>query len=450
METNENVKNENFENEVNENIEAVSNNVAPQNTQVNFEATQRIELLSEIIKENMKSETNNLNSIANQEIDNDNSQELNTNNVQEVNEEQNVYNQNVENIVSEEQNVESQNVENIVSVQQNIENQNEKDINTESQNVENQNIANIEQINEIQPNDQQEIDKKQKQHNQDKKDYRLERMLFDRINKMQGKIKESIELIKKFERINAKEENLPNIVTTLHDKLTQEVIKQFRTVGIEFNMKSFLVQSIVSDLLNKFEEGITDFKNCSENLNFVREVQEDFESKVELAPTSKVKNIFARLRGLFKPERKQERLEQLERERQEKKLEEANINLIKYKFKNSELERYTIRKNIVSSLCREMLYGPSAGLNLSVEEFINTRIASEMKKLGLDNLLDELKDKLYAEYNEKCQGISKEEFLISVVGDVKKNMKFNRVGYLRSKVTDITSANVQEEEEIAI
>jgi len=450
VETNENVKNENFENEVNENIEAVSNNVAPQNTQVNFEATQRIELLSEIIKENMKSETNNLNSIANQEIDNDNSQELNTNNVQEVNEEQNVYNQNVENIVSEEQNVESQNVENIVSVQQNIENQNEKDINTESQNVENQNIANIEQINEIQPNDQQEIDKKQKQHNQDKKDYRLERMLFDRINKMQGKIKESIELIKKFERINAKEENLPNIVTTLHDKLTQEVIKQFRTVGIEFNMKSFLVQSIVSDLLNKFEEGITDFKNCSENLNFVREVQEDFESKVELAPTSKVKNIFARLRGLFKPERKQERLEQLERERQEKKLEEANINLIKYKFKNSELERYTIRKNIVSSLCREMLYGPSAGLNLSVEEFINTRIASEMKKLGLDNLLDELKDKLYAEYNEKCQGISKEEFLISVVGDVKKNMKFNRVGYLRSKVTDITSANVQEEEEIAI
>lgn len=450
METNENVKNENFENEVNENIEAVSNNVASQNTQVNFEATQRIELLSEIIKENMKSETNNLNSISNQEIDNDNSQELNINNVQEVNEEQNIYNQNVENIVSEEQNVESQNVENIVSVQQNIENQNEKDIITESQNVENQNIANIEQINEIQPNDQQEIDKKQKQHNQDKKDYRLERMLFDRINKMQGKIKESIELIKKFERINAKEENLPNIVTTLHDKLTQEVIKQFRTVGIEFNMKSFLVQSIVSDLLNKFEEGITDFKNCSENLNFVREVQEDFESKVELAPTSKVKNIFARLRGLFKPERKQERLEQLERERQEKKLEEANINLIKYKFKNSELERYTIRKNIVSSLCREMLYGPSAGLNLSVEEFINTRIASEMKKLGLDNLLDELKDKLYAEYNEKCQGISKEEFLISVVGDVKKNMKFNRAGYLRSKVTDITSANVQEEEEIAI
>lgn len=465
METNENVKNENLIKKNVENVtdksEVVLENNLQQNQQVNFEATQRIELLSEIIKETINSETNNLNSMSNQVIDNSNSQELNINNMQEVSKEEIVENQNNDNIAGEEHISEQNNCVNVASEEQVVENENVINIASQNQVLENKTVANIiseqsevqnnnSQINEIQPNDQQEIDKKQKQHNQDKKDYRLERMLFDRINKMQGKIKESIELIKKFERINAKEENLPNIVTTLHDKLTQEVIKQFRTVGIEFNMKSFLVQSIVSDLLNKFEEGITDFKNCSENLNFVREVQEDFESKVELAPTSKVKNIFARLRGLFKPERKQERLEQLERERQEKKLEEANINLIKYKFKNSELERYTIRKNIVSSLCREMLYGPSAGLNLSVEEFINTRIASEMKKLGLDNLLDELKDKLYAEYNEKCQGISKEEFLISVVGDVKKNMKFNRVGYLRSKVTDITSGNVQEEEEIAI
>ena len=32
-------------------------------------------------------------------------------------------------------------------------------------------------------------------------------------------VKESLELIKKFERINAKEENLPNIVTTLFSKI---------------------------------------------------------------------------------------------------------------------------------------------------------------------------------------------------------------------------------------
>lgn len=321
------------------------------------------------------------------------------------------------------------------------------------------NVSNIEQDKYDEPkirNSQKAVEKEleqnnpinqsenEKKHTQDKKDYRLERMLFERINKMQGKIKESLELIKKFERINAKEENLPNIVTTLHDKLTYEVIKQFRTVGIEFNMKSYLVQAIVSDLLNKFEEGITDFKNCSENLNFVREVQEDFESRVEIAPTSKVKNIFARLRGLFKPERKQERLEQLERERQEKKLEEANIHLIKYKFKNSELEKYTIRKNIVSSLTREMLHGQGSGLTLSVTEFINIKVAPEMKKFGLDGLLQELEKSLYQEYKEKYENVEQQDFMNLSIGDVKKSMKSGKYDYIRTKINVV---NIPKSEE---
>lgn len=287
-------------------------------------------------------------------------------------------------------------------------------------------------------------EEKEKRHSQDKKDYRLERMLFDRINAMQGKIKESLELIKKFERINAKDEKLPNIVTTLHDKLTQEVIKQFRTVGIEFNMKSYLVQSIVSDLLGQFEEGITEFKDCSENLNFVREVQEDFESRVELVSTSKVKNLIARLRGLFKPERKQEKLEQLERERQEKKLEEANVHLAKYKIKNQELEKYTIKNNIISSLTREMLFGPGSGLNLTVTEFIANKITPEMKKLGLENLIEQLKENLYLEYKDKNNHTGKEEFFNMQVGEIKKNMKSSRIGYIRTKVNVLSHSNANE------
>ena len=293
------------------------------------------------------------------------------------------------------------------------------------------------------------LKKKEKQHAQDKKDYRLERMLFDRINKMQGKIKESLELIKKFERINAKEENLPNIVTTLHDKLTQEVIKQFRTVGIEFNMKSYLVQAVVSDLLGKFEEGITEFRDCSENLNFVREVQDDFESRVELAPTSKVKNFFARIRGMFKPERKQEKLEELERERQEKKLEEANIHLIKYKFINSELERYTIKKNIVNSLTREILHGQGSGLTLNVKDFIGEKINPEMKKLGLDGLIPELEKNMYEEYKSK-HDISYEEFENLSVGEIRKNIKTPKMEILRTKVNTVVTSNENEDERMVV
>lgn len=416
--------------------------------QFNMQETQRIDFLSELLKdsENAKEETAGKLQKQNLQVENiklenvevqksqtelENVQELNTQDINTQSE-----NVSVESLVV-------QNIGSIESKQENLQTAQEKVINIKDPN----DIVSTktQQINQI-----EETEKKQKQHVQDKKDYRLERMLFDRINKMQGKIKESLELIKKFERINAKEENLPNIVTTLHDKLTQEVIKQFRTVGIEFNMKSYLVQSIVSDLLSKFEEGITEFKDCSENLNFVREVQEDFESKVELAPTSRVKNIFARLRGIFKPERKQERLEQLERERQEKKLEEANIHLIKYKFINSELEKYTIRKNIVNSLTREILYGQGSGLTLTVTEFINEKIITEMKMLGLDGLLPELKNNLFAEYKEKFNNIQIEEFFNLSIGEVKKNIKFSRVGYLRSKVSAVASGNSEEAEKLVV
>lgn len=281
---------------------------------------------------------------------------------------------------------------------------------------------------------------------QDDKDYKLEQMLLNRINIMQGKIQESLRLIEKFERINAKEENVPNIVTTLRDKLTQEVIRQFRTVGIKFNMKSYLVQAVVSDLLGKFEEGITDFKECSENLNFVREVQENFESKVELAPTSKVKNLFARLRGIIKPEKKQEKLYELERERQEKKLEQANILLIKYKYKNSELANYTIRKNIVESLTKEMIHGKGAGSNDSVEAFIQTRIAPEMEKLGLQYLNDSLNESLFKEYNasnEDSKVDSQEAFMQMSMNELSGKGK-DEFTVAREKIT-VTTKEVKPE-----
>lgn len=446
--TNENVKN------VNENIKKFENDNIVGNATASpaneFEATQKIVILDELLRdtENSRKEFLEAYSASKTEDENkENIENLNSENLEQSTQEQpieNVKSENTQNGILQEnlnniQNINSQ--ENIINkisapseAQHNIIEGQSKEIVIETVQQENKEIAKEETAEE-----------KEKRHTQDKKDYRLERMLFDRINAMQGKIKESLELIKKFERINAKEENLPNIVTTLHDKLTQEVIKQFRTVGIEFNMKSYLVQSIVSDLLNKFEEGITEFKDCSENLNFVREVQDDFESKVELVSTSKVKNLIARLRGLFKPERKQERLEQLERERQEKKLEEANIHLIKYKFKNNELEKYTIKSNIIYSLTREILIGPGSGLNLTVTEFIEQKIRPEMKKLGLEDLLPQLEENLLQEYKEKQPNTQKEELLNMQVGEVKRNIKSSRLGYIRTKVNLINSTTQEEE-----
>ena len=422
VETNENISN------VNENIQNVDKvkevkkvaNTKKQVTQdtIDLQATQRIDFLSELQKDSSESARKLLqeiqdNSVLQKDENKSSAEEISSENIQQAQNEKN------ENTQTEELKVDKE--------------QQEKE---KKEVIENKELT------------EEELAKKEKQHAQDKKDLRFERTLFTRINVMQGKIEESLELIKKYERIDAKEGNIPNIVTTLHDKLTQEVIKQFRTVGIEFNMKSFLVQSIVSDLLEKFKKGVTEFRSCSENLNFVREVQEDFESRVELAPTSKVKTFFARIRGMFKPERKQEKLEQLERERQEQKIEKANIHLMNYKYINSELSKYTIKNNIVNSLTKEILHGQGAGLTLNVNDFINEKITPEMKKLGLEDRLSELHDNIYDQYKQK-EDISKEDFDGMSVGQLRKNMKLQKSDILRSKITQTVNMNkaVNEREE---
>ncbi|MBR4260916.1 MAG: hypothetical protein IKQ33_03055 [Clostridia bacterium] len=472
METNENVKelNEKIENLNDINIaETVENAGKTSNDNIDMQATQRIVLLGDFFQNEGKkiSEENNIE--ISKKIENfksDINTESNAQAEQSSQSESNAQitpNEEVNETVNEVDIIIDNSTENkdVAIEETKIENNDEAQIQennkTEGQKEENAVKAEIQesqtdatkevQITEKKEDSEEDLAKKKKQHAQDKKDYRLEKMLFDRIETMQGKIKESLELIKKFERINAKEENLPNIVTTLHDKLTHEVIKQFRTVGIEFNMKSFLVQSVVSDLLGRFEEGITEFKDCSENLNFVREVQEDFESRVELAPTSKVKNIFAKIRGIFKPERKQERLEELERERQEKKLQEANVHLIKYKYINGELEKYTIKNNIVGSLAREMLYGANICPTYTVDGFIDEKIVNEMTKLGLDSRIPELKDKIYNDYKEKDDTIIQADFEQMQMGVVKKNMRLQKSDVAKSKITQIVNVTNRIEKE---
>ena len=448
----------NENNKINENINDFKLIKNAENTGgkvIDMEATQRIDFIDELIKDSKKTAKKIINeqqgtfAPQNEEI-------INENKIEEINVQNSSSEKSTEPIAqAENSSVNNISCETVQKTPNEINKQNDNQ-NTQTENIINENEIenNKENAEKIEENKEQTseelIKKKEKQHAQDKKDYRLERMLFDRINKMQGKIKESLELIKKFERINAKEENLPNIVTTLHDKLTHEVIKQFRTVGIEFNMKSYLVQSIVSDLLNKFEEGISEFRDCSENLNFVREVQEDFESRVELAPTSRVKTIFARIRGIFKPERKQERLEELERERQEKKLQEANIHLIKYKFINSELQKYTIRKNIVGSLTREILYGQGSGMTLNVNDFVEQKISPEMKQLGLEHLIPELEKNVFEEYKIKNDEITKEEFEKMSVGEIRKNIKFQKADILRKKISTVVASNESEQEKMVV
>ena len=152
---------------------------------------------------------------------------------------------------------------------------------------------------------------------------------------------------------------------------------------------------------------------------------------------------------MFKPERKQEKLEELERDRQEKKLQEANIHLIKYKFINSELEKYTIKNNIADSLSREILHGQNYGVTYNVNDFIDQKIVGEMKKLDLENLVPQLKEKIYKEYKEKDEEATLEEVEQMPLNVLKKNMKLQKSDLMRSKISRVVNFNnsIEENEE---
>ena len=132
-------------------------------------------------------------------------------------------------------------------------------------------------------------------------------------------------------------------------------------------------------------------------------------------------------------------------------VEKTKLENEELKKKNSELEKYTIKNNIVTSLSKEIMYGSNIGVSLSVSELIEEKITPEMKKLGLQNLVDKLQENLYSEYKEKYSDIEKQEFLNMQVGIVKRNLKSAKIGVMKNKVNTInTPSNNIEPEEIAI
>ena len=111
------------------------------------------------------------------------------------------------------------------------------------------------------------------------------------------------------------------------------------------------------------------------------------------------------------------------------------------------MEKYTIKKNIVNSLSKEILHGQGSGLTLNVSEFIAEKIEPEMKKLGLENSIPTLKDKMYAEYKLKDENISQEDFEKVSVGELRKNMKLQKTDLVRSKINMVVTPKSEKEDD---
>ena len=72
-----------------------------------------------------------------------------------------------------------------------------------------------------------------------------------------------------------------------------------------------------------------------------------------------------------------------------------------------------------------------------------------MKKLGLENLIPQLEENIIEEYKEKFNNAQKEDILNMQVGELKRNIKSSRVGYIRTKV-NLINLTTQEEKRMVV
>ena len=72
-----------------------------------------------------------------------------------------------------------------------------------------------------------------------------------------------------------------------------------------------------------------------------------------------------------------------------------------------------------------------------------------MKKLDLENLVPQLKEKIYKEYKEKDEEATLEEVEQMPLNVLKKNMKLQKSDLMRSKITRVVNFNnsIEENEE---
>ena len=210
--TNENVKN------VNENSQRFENDIITGSATAepvnDLEKTQRIVILDELLRDTENSKKEFLEDYSGQKSKNGNKENdkiLNSENLEQFTQQQpileEIKSQNTQNDILQE-NLNNNSQENVINeiigtqetsqsteqttkipVQAVVENTTNIQEQTTENIIENQGI-NQKDSDTIK---EETLEEKQKRHTQDKKDYRLERMLFDRINAMQGKIKESLE-----------------------------------------------------------------------------------------------------------------------------------------------------------------------------------------------------------------------------------------------------------------
>ena len=232
-------------------------------------------------------------------------------------------------------------------------------------------------------------------------------ILFRQIREM---CSELTQYIMDLQEIDSKNK-LPNLGITLNNKLI-ELQKEFEKAGLSMFVEeregyptdSFLGDAIIADLLDYMEQAIHNLDEYTYSL------QHSFEENM------KQNSIWEKIKSWFQPHKQTQPL-----------LTAGKTNLQTYQKIDEKLWNYNLRENIVSSVAMQIkkkkynaYYVPSI-----VKEFV----IPDLQKLGLDDLIPDLEEKIVEEYKKdlpdpEIYAMSKEDMYLFVPDFSRKDESF--------------------------
>lgn len=219
---------------------------------------------------------------------------------------------------------------------------------------------------------------------------------------VQAKLVANVQDSAKFANIN---EELPNIGITLNNKMV-EISQEFREAGISmFSSKienygtygldlvgeSFIGEALIEDMFDRVLEGnyvLEEYDNTMGEMLNKRTTQSQ-----ALQKAGPIRKMFLKLRGLVIPTKR------IDYRFAKEETEKLDCFLSKYTAIDQELWKFSLRDNVVESLVKYIKQkGYSRG---TIQGLLDECVISDLQKLGLSDLVPELKQQLEELFEEQ-------------------------------------------------
>lgn len=226
-------------------------------------------------------------------------------------------------------------------------------------------------------------------------------LLYKNIEEITSTQTETLTQIKNTGKYVDIDTDLPNIVITFNNKLS-ELYQIFKKAGIsmfaELNGKTgvigpnFVGEAIIAYIRSQLSKGIdtlTEYNSCIGGIT-----NKKIEKIRQIENAGRVKKFFLKIRSLFIPD-----IVAHIAEYEQDEIKQINSYLLKYKEIDGEIWNYNLRKNVVKSLVRFITNKQYS--KEEIQELLKECVSPTLQKLGLDDLIPELKDDLSKTYERE-------------------------------------------------